>query len=187
MEAVDEPVLPPGQGQGQYHDDDKKLGFGCDSRVSNGPNARLETETESPTLHNDAEADAESQSHFDSPSNDTNGNEAGNPTAEKRRRYRAASGDVPPYWARHHRDASRTSQASSIDRSPAITLVDHTEDPNSDTSRGLWAKSINIPDYVIVNGSGMAGIGAGAYVVWNCKVDMMDVCAAHDFLRIGSC
>lgn len=96
----------------------------------------------------------------------------------QRQRQRAASGVIPPYWG-HHRNASRASQASSLDRTPAITLVDHTEDPNSDTSRGLWAKSVSIEDYVIVNGmsGGMSVMaGVGAYVVWNCKVQMLEVC-----------
>lgn len=79
---------------------------------------------------------------------------------------------VPPYW-RHHRDASRASQTS-IDTSiskPAITLEDHTEDPNSDTSRGLWAKSVTIDDHVVVYGK----TGVGAYVVWICKIEMLEV------------
>ncbi|OJJ63130.1 hypothetical protein ASPSYDRAFT_55802 [Aspergillus sydowii CBS 593.65] len=81
---------------------------------------------------------------------------------------RPVSGVVPPYWA-HHRNASRASQIS-IDGGPAITLEDHTEDPNSETSRGLWAKSVTIDDHVVVRG--MTGIGA--YVVWNCKIRTLE-------------
>lgn len=84
-------------------------------------------------------------------------------------RDRPASGVIPPYW-HHARNSSRTSQAS-LDREPPITLEDHTEDPNCDTSRGLWAKSVAIDDHVVVQGK----TGIGAYVVWNCKIQTLDV------------
>lgn len=86
-----------------------------------------------------------------------------------------SSGVVPPYWGLHHTDnrrLSRTSLASdsSLPADPAITLEDHTEDPNSDTSRGLWAKSVTIDDHVVVSGKS----DLGAYVVWICKVQTLD-------------
>ncbi|KAL4923462.1 uncharacterized protein BDV17DRAFT_242906 [Aspergillus undulatus] len=81
---------------------------------------------------------------------------------------RPVSGIVPPYWS-HHRNASRTSQFST-DGGPPITLEDHTEDPNSETSRGLWAKSVTIDDHVVVQGK----TGIGAYVVWNCKIRTLE-------------
>ncbi|KAH8429943.1 uncharacterized protein LDX57_007616 [Aspergillus melleus] len=81
---------------------------------------------------------------------------------------RPVSGIVPPYWT-HHRNASRASQAS-LDRFPAITLEDHTEDPNSETSRGLWARSVSVNDYVVVQGK----TGIGSYVVWNCTVQTLE-------------
>ncbi|KOC08430.1 hypothetical protein AFLA70_160g002201 [Aspergillus flavus AF70] len=62
---------------------------------------------------------------------------------------RPVSGIVPPYWS-HHRNASRTSQISL--EQPAITLEDHTEDPDSETSRGLWARSVSVDDHVVVQG-----------------------------------
>lgn len=79
------------------------------------------------------------------------------------------SGVVPPYW-HHARNSSRTSQIS-LDRAPPIRLEDHTEDPDSETSRGLWAKSVTIDDYVVVQGK----TGLGAYVVWNCRIQTLDV------------
>ena len=82
---------------------------------------------------------------------------------------RPVLGIVPPYWS-HHRNASRASQISA-DGGPAITLEDHTEDPNSETSRGLWAKSVTIDDHVVVQGKS----GVGAYVVWNCKIRTLEV------------
>jgi len=83
---------------------------------------------------------------------------------------RPLSGVTPPYW-RHQRAISRASLIS-VDSSgtPAITLEDHTEDPDSDSSRGLWAKSVTIDDHVLVEGK----TGVGAYVVWNCKVQTLE-------------
>jgi hypothetical protein len=80
---------------------------------------------------------------------------------------RPVSGVIPPYWS-HHRNASRTSQIS-LDQ-PAITLEDHSEDPNSETSRGLWAKSVTVDDYAVVRGK----TGVGSYVVWNCRIQTLD-------------
>jgi hypothetical protein len=54
---------------------------------------------------------------------------------------------------------------------PLITLEDHTEDPASETTRGLWARSVTIDDHVIVKGKS----GIGAYVVWTCKIQTLDV------------
>ncbi|KAE8382232.1 Phox homologous domain-containing protein [Aspergillus bertholletiae] len=80
---------------------------------------------------------------------------------------RPVSGIVPPYWS-HHRNASRTSQISF--EQPAITLEDHTEDPDSETSRGLWARSVSVDDHVIVQGKS----GIGAYVVWSCTIQTLE-------------
>lgn len=60
-------------------------------------------------------------------------------------------------------------------------LEDHTADPNAETSRGLWARSVTVDDYVIVQGK----TGIGAYVVWNCKVSTLDVRDTHDELQIA--
>lgn len=83
---------------------------------------------------------------------------------------RPVSGVVPPYWQRHERNTSRASQSSQT-RSTLITLEDHTADPNSETSRGLWARSVSINDHVVVQGK----TGVGAYVVWNCRIQTLDV------------
>ncbi|KAF9238440.1 hypothetical protein DTO012A7_8966 [Penicillium roqueforti] len=81
---------------------------------------------------------------------------------------RPLSAVVPPYWRRHERDASHVSQASL--RGATITLEDHTTDPNSETSRGLWASSVTIDDHVVVRGM----TGVGSYVVWNCTIQTLD-------------
>ncbi|KAJ5677525.1 uncharacterized protein N7477_003158 [Penicillium maclennaniae] len=65
---------------------------------------------------------------------------------------------VPPYWQRHERNVSRASQSSLV---PAITLEDHTADPECETSRGLWARSVSIADHCVVQGK----TGGGPMVV----------------------
>jgi hypothetical protein len=75
----------------------------------------------------------------------------------------------PPYW-QHQRSVSHLSQIS-VDRPRPITLRDRTGSFSS-TNGALWAKSISIEDYVIVSGN-LTGIGA--YVVWTCKVQTLDV------------
>lgn len=98
-----------------------------------------------------------------------------NANTKQARKDRPISGVVPPYW-RHQRALSRASLASSVDThrssKPAITLEDHTADPNATTTRGLWARSVTIDDHVVVSGK----TGIGAYVVWMCNVQTLDVC-----------
>lgn len=77
----------------------------------------------------------------------------------------------PPYW-QHQRCDSESSRRTSS-RAP-IALEDHTEEP-SDRSGGLWARGVRIDDYVVVSGS---RTGVGAYVVYNCTVETLDVGAA---------
>ncbi|EEA22099.1 hypothetical protein TMatcc_008475 [Talaromyces marneffei ATCC 18224] len=106
---------------------------------------------------------------------DTNGATHPHPdtSTEQSRKDRPISGVVPPYW-RHQRVLSRASLASSVDTypssNPAITLEDHTVDPNATTTRGLWARSVTIDDHVVVSGK----TGIGAYVVWMCNVQTLD-------------
>ncbi|KAJ5739368.1 hypothetical protein N7533_012152 [Penicillium manginii] len=80
---------------------------------------------------------------------------------------RPVSAVVPPWWQRHERNVSRASQSSLRN---TITLEDHTADPDSETSRGLWARNVAISDHCVVQGK----TGVGAYVVWNCVVQTLD-------------
>ncbi|KAL7273992.1 hypothetical protein RUND412_003127 [Rhizina undulata] len=49
-------------------------------------------------------------------------------------------------------------------------LIDHTITP-SENSPGLWARRVNVVDYVIVSGSRTR---AGAYVAWNCLIETFE-------------
>jgi hypothetical protein len=80
---------------------------------------------------------------------------------------------IPPYWQQHRRHASYASIASNPGAT-AITLEDHTEEPEGSegVKSPLWAKLVSIDSYVIVSGSVK---GVGDYVVWICKVETLDV------------
>ena len=86
---------------------------------------------------------------------------------------------IPPYW-QHRRDESYSSIG--IVRRPQITLEDHTEEP-SEQSKSLWAKGVTIDDYVTVSGN---VVGVGDYVVWNCKVETLDVSSLF-YSGVGHC
>lgn len=84
----------------------------------------------------------------------------------------SSSAVVPPYWQRHQRSASYHSNCSADNgRRTPIGLEDHTDD-GSEQCKALWAKGVTIDDYVVVSGSAP---GIGAYVVWNCTVETLDV------------
>lgn len=82
----------------------------------------------------------------------------------KRHSYLAA----PPYWLRKR--STTHSTIGSLEGSPPITLKDNTEEiPKAHNQ--LWARSITIDDYVIIQGN---SVGIGAYVVWICRVETLD-------------
>lgn len=87
------------------------------------------------------------------------------------------TGHTPPYWGRHMRSISNVSYTSvqGSSRPQPIILEDNTEpeQQRSDAGKGLWARGVSIHDHVVVAGS---AIGTGAYVVWVCKVDTLEVC-----------
>ncbi|KAK5941454.1 hypothetical protein PMZ80_006733 [Knufia obscura] len=82
----------------------------------------------------------------------------------KRLSYQSA----PPYWLRNR--SATHSTIGSLERAPAITLKDNTEEA-PEAHNQLWARSITIDDYVVVQGN---SVGIGAYAVWVCKVETLD-------------
>lgn len=75
---------------------------------------------------------------------------------------------IPPYWS-HRRDESYASVENT--KPPPITLEDHTEG-HSEQSGSCWARGVTIDGYVIVTGTVP---NVGNFVVWNCKIDTLDV------------
>lgn len=137
-----------------------------------------------PSPHPDIQPDPalrpESDDSHDHPTNSHTEN--GPESSASSTTSRPISSVIPPYWRRHERNISRISQSSLRGTAP-ITLEDHTADPDSETSRGLWASSVAIDDHVIVQGM----TGVGSYVVWNCTIQTLDVSVGYcgEFNRIG--
>ena len=115
----------------------------------------------------DSETDTPSRAHIQKPgslpvSNGV-GKEESTPTS-------------PPYWQYQRSVSSRSIDTPT--RPLPISLEDHTE-AHSDTSGALWARDISIEDYVIIRGG---STDIGAYVVWNCKVQTINV-RAHNAVQ----
>jgi hypothetical protein len=90
------------------------------------------------------------------------------PTVESESGDRLAPTTTPPPYWKPSREPSF--DEPSANRPPPIALEDHTL--SREASRAaLWAKSITINEYVIVQGN---PLGAGAYVVYNCNVQTLD-------------
>jgi hypothetical protein len=77
---------------------------------------------------------------------------------------------IPPHWS-HHRHESYISIDDEDRGSVPITLEDNTGE-DSERSSSCWARRVSINDYVILSGSIPT---VGTFVVWNCKVDTLDV------------
>ncbi|KAK7984249.1 hypothetical protein PG989_011651 [Apiospora arundinis] len=94
----------------------------------------------------------------------------------------------PPYWlmqsgsggggfgGNHSRPFSggRHQRGASVDSIPmgGITLQDNeNDDLLYDRNRGCWAQSVEVSDYVVVNGS---ATNIGAFVVWNIRVQTLN-------------
>ncbi|KAI0433898.1 PX domain-containing protein [Xylaria sp. FL1042] len=85
----------------------------------------------------------------------------------------------PPYWparssqdhpSGHGRNVSTASADSLIAAGLGITLQDNENSSFDDRGAACWAKSVEVTDYVIVNGS---TTNIGAFVVWNIRVETL--------------
>lgn len=88
----------------------------------------------------------------------------------------------PPYWtarssqdhpSSHGRNVSSASVDSLVAAGLGITLRDNENSSIDDRGSACWAKSVEVTDYVIVNGS---ATNIGAFVVWNIRVETLSVC-----------
>lgn len=75
----------------------------------------------------------------------------------------------PPYWQMQH---SYNDPAESAPEAGAITMRDNESEDQGGRNSACWARSVEIPDYVIVNGS---ATNIGAFVVFNIRVETMNV------------
>ncbi|KAK6949400.1 hypothetical protein Daesc_009475 [Daldinia eschscholtzii] len=78
----------------------------------------------------------------------------------------------PPYWINNHSHHARGISSASVESLPTggITLRDNESNSLDDRGNACWAKSVEITDYVIVNGS---ATNIGAFVVWNIRVETL--------------
>ena len=77
---------------------------------------------------------------------------------------------IPPHWS-HKRHESYVSIDHDVRHAAPITLEDNTGE-DSERNSSCWARRVSIDDYVLVSGSVPT---VGTFVVWNCKVDTLDV------------
>jgi hypothetical protein len=87
-----------------------------------------------------------------------------------------ASTTSPPYWLNHNQQTYSTLGEGSTE-SGGITMMDNEvddEDGNNPRGSACWARAVEIPDYVVVNGS---ATNIGAFVVFNVRVQTMNVSA----------
>lgn len=92
----------------------------------------------------------------------------------------------PPYWSSHTHNtqagvtANANLSSESVVPPGAITLQDNEYDDGPDGSnvygrdrnRACWARSVQVRDYVLVNGS---ATNIGAFAVWNIRVETLNV------------
>ncbi|KAI1463986.1 Phox-like protein [Daldinia caldariorum] len=84
----------------------------------------------------------------------------------------------PPYWINNNSNNNnnplhaRGVSSASVESLPAggITLLDNESNSLDDRGSACWAKSVEITDYVTVNGS---ATNIGAFVVWNIRVETL--------------
>lgn len=80
----------------------------------------------------------------------------------------------PPYWRNvhggHQRSISNMS-AESVLPAGAITLRDNETSEHDDRNNACWAKSVEIVNWTIVNGS---ATNIGAFAVWNIRVETLN-------------
>lgn len=81
---------------------------------------------------------------------------------------------TPPYWLSpntHQRNISSTS-TESVPPIGAITLQDNEASEQDERNKACWAKSVEIVDHTVVNGS---ATNVGAFVVWIIRVETLNV------------
>ncbi|RWA13918.1 hypothetical protein EKO27_g1197 [Xylaria grammica] len=96
----------------------------------------------------------------------------------------------PPYWTArssqdypsgHGRTVSSASVDSLIPAGLGITLQDNENSSTDDRGSACWAKSVEVTDYVTVNGS---ATNIGAFVVWNIRVETLSVSNVLNILEM---
>lgn len=77
----------------------------------------------------------------------------------------------PPYWLVQHTDNATGASESTLE-SRGIIMRDNESEDWGGRNSACWARSVEIPDYVVVNGS---TTNIGAFVVFNVRVETINV------------
>ncbi|PKS12762.1 hypothetical protein jhhlp_000973 [Lomentospora prolificans] len=77
----------------------------------------------------------------------------------------------PPYWLVHHPHNAMGASVDSLFEGGGITMRDNESEDWGGRNSACWAKSVEIPNYVVVNGS---ATNIGAFVVFNVRVETMN-------------
>ncbi|RYO89778.1 hypothetical protein DL762_003055 [Monosporascus cannonballus] len=80
----------------------------------------------------------------------------------------------PPYWMHHNGPRhDRTASNASVESIPTggITLRDNETSSVDERGSACWARSVQVTDYVVVNGSATS---VGAFVVYNIRVETLN-------------
>ena len=79
----------------------------------------------------------------------------------------------PPYWLIHHPHHSMSASVESLfENGGHITMRDNESEDWGGRNSACWARSVEIPNYVVVNGS---ATNIGAFVVFNIRVETQNV------------
>jgi hypothetical protein len=81
----------------------------------------------------------------------------------------------PPYWLNFGSQQTYSTADGSAEGAGGITMMDNEvddEDGRNPRGSACWARAVEIPDYVVVNGS---ATNIGAFVVFNVRVQTMNV------------
>ncbi|KAM0335415.1 hypothetical protein ACHAQA_000460 [Verticillium albo-atrum] len=145
-----------GYGSGSGSGDGKAIG-----EAANGSGLKLSTGVGAPNGQTSSDDDADA-AHDDS---DAWASAVTSP----------ASITSPPYWTNahsHQRSISNISNisAESVLPAGAITMQDHEVSDPDHRNKACWAKSVEIVDHVVINGS---ATNIGAFVVWNIRVETL--------------
>lgn len=90
----------------------------------------------------------------------------------------ASSITSPPYWVNtnyRQRSASEMSGESALPAG-AIRLRDNETDRENDRNNACWARRVEVLDHTVVNGGATA---IGAFVVWNIRVEALNVSSPY--------
>jgi hypothetical protein len=139
------------------------------------PSSSIETPPSPPATETDTETDSEAPpKRPDASRLDTNVSIATEDDDAPESASVVSPVTSPPYWLHHHSNHARSTSMASVDSIVAgrITLQDNENSSIDDRNHACWAKSVEVTDYVVVNGS---ATNIGAFAVWNIRVETLNV------------